>query len=61
MNLGFIHNAQTVSGPLAGYKIPFLANASASKIFAGALGMLVVLVAAFLTGRTLQKKSHSNE
>jgi cobalt/nickel transport system permease protein len=61
MNLGFIHNAQTAGGPFAGYKIPFLANASASKILAGTLGALVVLAAAFVTGRILQRKSHSNK
>jgi cobalt/nickel transport system permease protein len=61
MNLGFIHNAQTASGPFAGYKIPFLANTSASKILAGILGTLVVLAAVFFTGRALQKRSHGNE
>lgn len=61
MNLGFIHNAQAASGPLAGYKIPFLGNTSTSKILAGTLGILVVLAAAFITGRTLQKRSHSKD
>ena len=57
MNLGFIHAAQIGSGPLARYTVPFLANASASKIVAGVLGAIVVLALAILTGRMLQKKS----
>lgn len=57
MNLGFIHTAHLASGPLAGYKIPFLANATLSKIAAGAVGVLVVLGLAFLAGRSLQKKA----
>ena len=59
MNLGFIHTAQSGSGPLAGYAIPFLANASASKIAAGVIGALAVLAVAFLTGRSLLKKNSS--
>jgi hypothetical protein len=57
MDLGFIHTAQTGAGPLAGYKIPFLINASVSKIVAGAIGAIVVLGLAILAGRVLQKKS----
>jgi len=53
MNLGFIHTAQSGVGPLAGYTIPFLANASASKIVAGAIGAIVALGLAFFAGRTL--------
>ncbi len=56
-DLGFVHASRSVSGPLAGYSLPFLANASLSKITAGALGSFVVLALAFLTGRSLQKKS----
>jgi cobalt/nickel transport system permease protein len=57
MNLGFIQTAKSGAGPLAGYTVPFLANTSAAKIAAGALGALVVLATAFLAGRNLQKKS----
>jgi cobalt/nickel transport system permease protein len=57
MNLGFIQTAKSGAGPLAGYMVPFLANASAAKIAAGVLGALVVLAIAFLAGRNLQKKS----
>jgi len=57
MNLGFIHAAQSGTGPLAGYTVPFLANASASKIVAGALGAIVALALAIFAGRALQKKS----
>lgn len=53
MNLGFIETAQSGTGPLAGYTVPFLANASLSKIAAGAIGALVVLALAFLAGRAL--------
>lgn len=57
MDLGFINTAQSGSGPLAGYTVPFLADASAAKIMAGAIGAVVVLLLAFLAGRTLQKKA----
>lgn len=57
MDLGFIHTAQSGSGPLAGYTVPFLANASVSKIAAGTLGALAVLAVAFLTGRSLLKRT----
>jgi cobalt/nickel transport system permease protein len=57
MDLGFIHTAQSGSGPLAGYTVPFLANTSVAKIVAGAIGVLVILALAFLAGRSLQKKT----
>jgi len=57
MNLGFINTAQVGTGPLARYTVPFLANASASKIVAGILGAIVVLGLAIFAGRSLQKKS----
>jgi len=57
MDLGFIHTAQSGSGPLAGYTIPFLANSSIAKIAAGVIGALVVLTLAILAGRSLQKKT----
>ena len=56
-DLGFINSAQSGSGPLAGYSVQFLADASASKIAAGIIGLLVVLVLAFIAGRALQKKA----
>lgn len=56
-DLGFINSAQSGSGPLAGYSVQFLADASVSKIAAGIIGLLVVLVLAFIAGRALQKKA----
>jgi len=56
-DLGFINAAQSGTGPLAGYTVPFFADASASKIVAGAIGAVVVLALAVFAGRTLQKKS----
>jgi cobalt/nickel transport system permease protein len=52
-DLGFINAAQSGAGPFAGYTVPFLADASASKIAAGALGALAVLALTFFAGRTL--------
>jgi cobalt/nickel transport system permease protein len=57
MNLGFIKNAQSGNGPLAGYAISLFKNASLSRIAAGTVGALVVLAVAFLAGRALQKRS----
>ena len=57
MDLGFIQSAQSGSGPFAGYTVPFLESASASRIAAGGIGVLTVLMIAILTGRSLQKKS----
>jgi len=56
-DLGFIHTAQSGSGPLAGYSVPFFADASFSKIAAGTIGALVVLGLSILAGRSLQKKT----
>ncbi|HSJ87936.1 MAG TPA: energy-coupling factor ABC transporter permease [Anaerolineales bacterium] len=61
MDLGFIHSAQLAKGPLSGYVIPFLANSSLGKILAGVIGVAVVLTLAFVTGRSLQKKSETRE
>jgi cobalt/nickel transport system permease protein len=61
MDLGFIHVAQSGSGPFAGYSIPFLANTSIGKIAAGALGALVVLALVWIAGRSLQKKSETKD
>jgi cobalt/nickel transport system permease protein len=60
MDLGFIQTAKTASGPLAGYTIPFLSSISASKVVAGAVGVIVVLAIVFITGRSMQKKSINN-
>lgn len=60
-DLGFIHTAQSGAGPLAGYSVPFFADASLSKIAAGAIGALVVLGLSILTGRSLQKKSQMSK
>jgi cobalt/nickel transport system permease protein len=57
MDLGFIHNAQSGIGPFAGYMIPFLGSASASKIVAGVIGALVVLFLILVAGRSMQKKA----
>jgi len=58
-DLGFINNAQSGSGPLAGYTVPFLTNASLAKIAAGIIGASVVLILAFISGRFLQKRSRT--
>jgi cobalt/nickel transport system permease protein len=58
-DLGFINNAQSGSGPFAGYSIPFLASASLSKIAAGALGIIVVGIVVVLIGRGMKAKTNS--
>jgi cobalt/nickel transport system permease protein len=60
MDLGFNQTAQLASGPLAGYTVPFLKSISASKIVAGAIGIIVVLAITFITGRSLQNKQSSD-
>jgi len=57
MNLGFMNTAQTGSGPLAGYKIPFLALTSLSKIAAGVIGVIVVGIIVMLVGRGMKAKA----
>jgi cobalt/nickel transport system permease protein len=57
MDLGFIDTAQSGSGPLAGYTVPFLASASLSKIAAGAFGLIAVSIIVFLIGRGLKVNS----
>lgn len=57
IDLGFFKTAQTSTGPLAGYNLPFLGKTPLSRIMAGAIGVLVVLGLALLAGRALQKKS----
>ncbi len=61
MDLGFIESARSGAGPLAGYAIPFLANVSVSKIVAGTIGVVVVLVLGIIAGRTLQKRTQLND
>jgi hypothetical protein len=61
MDLGFIHAAQSGTGPFAGYTIPFLANSSLGKIVAGVLGLLVVLALVWIAGRSLQKKAEPGD
>lgn len=56
-NLGFIHAAQTRTGPLAGYVVPFLQSVSLSKIAAGAIGLAVVGVIIVLLGQGMKAKS----
>ncbi len=59
MDLGFIHTAQSGSGPFAGYKFPLLAAGPLSRIAAGAVGVLVVLGVGYLAGRLLKRRSAS--
>ncbi|HEY6072252.1 MAG TPA: energy-coupling factor ABC transporter permease [Anaerolineales bacterium] len=59
MDLGFIHTTQSGSGPFSGYTFPLIASTSLSKIAAGGLGVLVVLVAGLLIGRMLSRKEVS--
>jgi cobalt/nickel transport system permease protein len=57
MDLGFIVNAESGSGPLAGYTVPFLGLASAGKIAAGVIGVLVVGAIIMLIGRGMKAKA----
>jgi len=54
MDLGFMGNAQSGSGPLAGYALPFITLASLSKITAGAIGLFVVGAIIMLVGRGMR-------
>jgi cobalt/nickel transport system permease protein len=56
-DLGFVHTAQTRTGPLAGYVVPFLQSVSLSKITAGAIGLAMVGVIIVLLGQGLRAKS----
>ena len=53
-DMGFIHTAQSGTGPLAKYTVPFLSSVPASRIVAGVIGVLVVLAIIFITGRGMQ-------
>lgn len=57
MDLGFIQTAQSGSGPLAGYAVPFFKSGPASKIAAGLIGLLVVGAIVTLIGRGMRAKS----
>ena len=59
MDLGFIHRAQAGNGPLAEYTMPLLQSPSLSKIAAGGVGVLVLLGAAYLIGRLLNRRTAS--
>jgi CRISPR/Cas system endoribonuclease Cas6 (RAMP superfamily) len=61
MDLGFIHTAQSGAGPLAGYTVPFLANASLAKIVSGVIGAIVVIALIWIAGRSLQKRSDTQD
>jgi cobalt/nickel transport system permease protein len=57
-NMGFLGTAQSAPFQiLPDYTVPFLGETPLSTIVAGMIGALVVLAIAFMTGRTLQKKS----
>jgi hypothetical protein len=57
MDLGFIHSAHLGSGLFAGYTVPFLESAVASRIAAGGIGIVAVLAVALVAGRSMQKRS----
>jgi cobalt/nickel transport system permease protein len=56
-DLGFIGSAESGSGPLAGYGVPALGATPLSKIAAAVIGVLAVLLTAFLIGRAVRKNS----
>lgn len=57
-NMGFLGTAQSAPYQiLPDYTVPFLGATPLSTIVAGLLGALVVLAIAFMTGRSLQKRS----
>ena len=58
IDMGFIQTAQDAPYQIIpDYAIPFLGETSLSTIMAGAAGAVVVLLIAFLAGRSLQSKS----
>jgi cobalt/nickel transport system permease protein len=57
MDLGFIDGAQSGTGPLAGYTVPFLAFTSLGKIAAGAIGIAVVGAIVMLIARGVKAKA----
>lgn len=57
-NMGFIDAGQAAPYEIIpDYTVPFLGETALSTIVAGAIGALVVLGIAFVTGRSLQKKT----
>ena len=57
-DLGFLNSAQSAPYQVfPDYTVPFLGETPISTIVAGIIGALVVLVLAFIAGRTLQKKT----
>jgi cobalt/nickel transport system permease protein len=57
-NMGFIEAGQAAPYEIIpDYTVPFLGETPISTIVAGAIGVLVVLGIAFVTGRSLQKKT----
>jgi cobalt/nickel transport system permease protein len=57
-DMGFLGTAQSAPFQiLPDYTVPFLGTTPLSTIVAGMIGALVVLAIAFITGRSLQKKS----
>ncbi len=58
IDMGFINAGQSAPYQIIpDYTVPFLGETALSTIVAGILGALVVLGIAFLTGRSLQKKT----
>jgi cobalt/nickel transport system permease protein len=57
MDLGFINRAQTGTGPLAGYAVPFIESVSLSKIAAGTIGLAVVAAVVVLFSQGIKAKS----
>jgi cobalt/nickel transport system permease protein len=56
-DLGFIASGQSAPYQIIpDYTIPFLGETAISTIVAGAVGVIVVLVIAFLVGRSLQRQ-----
>jgi len=56
-DLGFMAAAKSGSGPLSGYQLPFLASVSLSRIMAGGIGLVVVVIALVLLGRGMKARS----
>ncbi len=57
MDLGFIDSAQAGNGALAGYRVPFFESASASRIAAGAIGVVVLIILLFVLSQALRKRT----
>lgn len=58
IDMGFIDAGQSAPYQIIpDYTLPFLGETAVSTIIAGAIGVLVVLGIAFVTGRSLQKKA----